>query len=104
MRFFFAFLVLSLAASGAALADDDDHDRVRRAVLAGELRPLEQIIAKATAEYGGHILDTELEEKGGIPVYEIKLLDNNGRLTKLVYNAKDGSLIRASRKKSGKED
>lgn len=107
MRFLCCIIALALSGTSAsALADDDgeDHDRVRRAVLSGQLRPLEEIMAKARAEYGGHILDTEMEEKHGEPVYEIKLLDNNGRLVKLVYDARDGSLIRASRKKGDRGD
>jgi uncharacterized membrane protein YkoI len=75
---------------------EQDHDRARRAVLAGEALPLSPILERAQAEFGGQFLEAELEENHhGRLVYEIKLLTAEGRVLKLLYDARDGHLIKA---------
>lgn len=74
---------------------DEDHERVRRAVEAGQILPLKDILAKAESAYPGQMVEAELEAKDGTMVYEIKLLTTDGRVMKLLYDARTGELLKA---------
>ncbi len=98
MRLLTAFLVAALAATlavGAATpASASDHDRARRAVEEGRILPLKEILARAQAASPGQVIEAELEDEGGMVVYEIKILTTDGRVTKLYYNAATGELLK----------
>ncbi len=88
-------LLMLLAVAGPAAAEAD-HDRARRAVLAGEVLPLRSILDRASAAYGGEFIEAELEtEDGGLMVYEVKMITPAGKVVKLVYDARDGRLLKA---------
>ncbi len=76
-----------------ALAGRDDHERVREAVQAGEILPLRTILDRAEAAYPGDFVAAELEDEDGRLVYEIKLLASDGRVLKLLYDARSGALL-----------
>jgi uncharacterized membrane protein YkoI len=88
-------MAMALIVGGPAAAKDD-HDRARRAVEEGRMLPLRDILARAEADYPGQVVETELEDKGGVPVYEIKIVTRAGRLMKLHYDARTGALLRSS--------
>jgi uncharacterized membrane protein YkoI len=88
-------MALALIVGGPAAAKDD-HDRARRAVEEGNMLPLRDIMARVEADYPGQVVETELEEKGGVPVYEIKVVTKAGRLMKLHYDARTGALLKSS--------
>lgn len=75
-----------------------DHEKARQALLAGEIMPLAQLLAKVEKDYPGQIIEVELEEKKNIFVYEIVVAQNDGKISKLYYNAKSGDLIKAKSK------
>lgn len=77
----------------------EDHDRIRRAVLAGEILPLSRILEQVDRDYPGELIEAELEDKHGRPVYEIKRLTRDGRLLKLYYDATDGSRLKVKEKR-----
>lgn len=79
---------LLLAGSGAALADD--HGEVRELVKQGEILPLQAIVERAVGEQTGELLEVELEREGDTWVYELELLDDDGRVYKLYYDARTG--------------
>jgi uncharacterized membrane protein YkoI len=83
-------VALALLPSVAGAGESRDHDRVRRAVLSGEILPLSAILDRVNAEYAGELIEAELEDKYGQPVYEIKLVTKDGKLLKLHYDARDG--------------
>lgn len=94
------FALLLLAAPVPAHADDDsEQDRARRAVEAGEIRPLVEILAAAAAAYGGQFVEAELEREDGRWVYEIKLVTADGQLMRLEYDARSGALLQARTKR-----
>lgn len=95
MRLLTAFLVATLAVGAAVPASASDHDRARRAVEEGRILPLKEILARAQGAYPGQVIEAELEDEGGIVVYEIKILTADGRVTKLFYNAATGDLLKA---------
>ena len=85
-----AGLLLTLAGPGWA---DDDHDRARRALEAGEILPLRTILHRVEREHPGRIMEVELEDKDNLWLYEIKLLRGDGTLVKLKVDARDGRLL-----------
>jgi uncharacterized membrane protein YkoI len=91
MKLLTAFLVAALAAASASASD---HDRARRAVEEGRILPLKEILARAQGAYPGQMIEAELEDEGGIVVYEIKILTTNNRVMKLSYNAATGELLK----------
>ncbi len=100
MRVLPAFLVAALAFGAAAAASAGDHDRARRAVEEGRILPLKEILARAQAASPGQVIEAELEDEGGIVIYEIKILTADGRVMKLHYNAATGELLK-TRERSG---
>ena len=72
----------------------EDHDRIRRSVQAGEILPLARILEQVERDYPGQLIEAELEEKHGRPVYEIKQLTRDGRLLKLYYDAALGTRLK----------
>ncbi|KPK38517.1 MAG: hypothetical protein AMJ69_08245 [Gammaproteobacteria bacterium SG8_47] len=73
---------------------DSDHDAARTLVEAGEILPLEAILSKAQGEYAGRVLEVELESKGRRRIYEIELIDEQGVVRELEYDAHSGELLR----------
>jgi uncharacterized membrane protein YkoI len=105
-----AFLQLGLClcllgTGGAAFAsDDDDHEQARQAVARGDVLPLRQLLQHLDRQRpGGHILEVELERKGGQWVYEIKQLEPGGQLVKVKLDAKTGELIKAKARNPSSE-
>jgi hypothetical protein len=92
-----AFLLLIglilLPAVHPASAGETDHDRARRAVESGEIKPLRDILAEAEKTHGGQLIEAELEHEHGRMVYELKLLTVEGRVVKLYYDARSGMLL-----------
>jgi uncharacterized membrane protein YkoI len=76
------------------LAGDDDHDRARQAMEAGNILPLSTIIKQLERAYPGQFLEVELEHEDDRWLYEIKLMRDNGALIKLELDASNGEIIR----------
>ncbi len=97
MRSFLLCVVAAAIGCGgtAAASDGGDQERARRAVEQGRMLPLRDIIARAQADLGGEVVEAELEEERGVPVYEIKVLTRAGRLVKVRYDARTGSPLPA---------
>lgn len=93
------FALAVLLAAPPAGAFGDDHDRARRAVQAGEVVPLRTILDNVARDFPGDVIETELEEAHGAFIYEIKLISPEGRVMKLIYDARDGSLIKVKGKR-----
>ncbi|NKE72027.1 PepSY domain-containing protein [Candidatus Manganitrophus noduliformans] len=86
------FVVLILF-PGGALADGD-HDRAKQLKEAGEILSLEQVIERAKRDHPGQLLEAELDEKKGRFIYELELLDEEGIVWELKYDAKSGELLK----------
>ena len=91
-----------LAASGIGMASDDNngkqkHERVRDLLQAGEIRSLEQILQRIREEGRGHVLEAELERKDDRYVYEVEVLDEQGKVREYYYDASSGEAIDRSR-------
>jgi len=86
-----------LAGGGAVHADEEDHERARKALEAGEVLPLKTILERVERVYPGQVMDVELEREhagsGGRWIYEIKVLRTGGALVKLKVDARDGRVL-----------
>ncbi len=80
-------LCLSLFAAAPARADEDGHDRAWRALRAGEIVPLSEVLEVLRARGAGEVLEVELERHGGRWIYEIETLSPQGVITKHVVDA-----------------
>jgi len=74
-------------------AADDDHERARAALEAGQIRPLSEILAEVERRYVGRVIETELDREDGQWVYEFKLLPPTGRVFKLELDAATGAVL-----------
>lgn len=85
-----AGLLLTLPAQAHG---DDDHERARAALRAGEVLPLATLLERLQRSQPGRVLEVELERDGGRWVYEVKLLRADGQLLKLALDARSGELL-----------
>lgn len=72
---------------------EDDHVTARKLRESGQILPLEQILDRARARQPGQILETELERKRNVYVYEVEILDADGRVWELKFDARTGELM-----------
>jgi uncharacterized membrane protein YkoI len=74
----------------------DDHERARQAVASGQILPLKAILARVEREAPGEVLEVELEQSdSGAWVYELKVLQAGGVLTKLKLDARTGAVLKS---------
>ena len=73
--------------------NDEDHDRARRASAGGQILTMTELLGRIHTQVTGRILDMELEHEDGAWIYEIKVLDPEGRLYELVVDAKSGRVL-----------
>ncbi|WP_215779806.1 PepSY domain-containing protein [Paludibacterium sp. B53371] len=72
---------------------DTEQDVARKAVQAGEILPLEKVMKVVQQAFPGAVLEVELDRQEQLWVYEIKLLQDNGVVRKVRYNARTATLI-----------
>lgn len=71
-----------------------DIPRVRALYERGEIRSLEALVAQARERYpGGRLIEAELLAEGDRLIYEIELLDADGVLQELFYDARSGEAV-----------
>ncbi|MFC4298094.1 PepSY domain-containing protein [Castellaniella hirudinis] len=96
-------LVLGLWAAGAG-AHNHDRDMAERLQALGEVLPLQDVLARAAHDYPGQVLKVEFEQEDdrcgspggpseGCWIYELKILQDEGRLTKLKIDARTGETV-----------
>lgn len=90
-----------LPALPASAHGDDDHERARAALRAGEVLPLVTLLERLQRSHPGRVLEVELERDDGRWVYEVKLLRADGQLLKLALDARNGDLL-SQRSKGGR--
>ncbi|CAM5190404.1 Membrane protein OS=Castellaniella defragrans (strain DSM / CCUG 39792 / 65Phen) OX=1437824 GN=BN940_04511 PE=4 SV=1 [Castellaniella denitrificans] len=94
-------LALGLWAGGAG-AHNHDRDMAERLQALGEVLPLQDVLARVARDYPGQVLKVEFEQEDddddcgacrGRWIYELKLLQDQGRLTKLKIDARTGETL-----------
>jgi uncharacterized membrane protein YkoI len=83
--------IMAIAAPGYA---DDDHDRARAALDAGEIAPLAQILSAVERDLQGEVIEVELEREHDMWIYEVKLLTPTGSVLAAKYDARAATLLR----------
>lgn len=86
----FAILLWS---SMAISSDGVTQDEALRLRQADKILPLEKIITRAQTQHRGTILEAELYKKAKGYVYEIEILDANGIVWEMKFNARNGKLL-----------
>ena len=89
---------LGLALTAAWAGGGHDHDRARAAVETGEILPLPALLEQLQRTNPGQVLALELEKDDGRWIYEIKLLQNDGRLVKLDVDARTAQVLKLEAK------
>lgn len=92
-------LALSLASwTAPSGAGQRDHELARQALEKGQVLPLRTVLDRVEHEYQGQVIKVEFEHDDGRFIYEIRVLQAGGKVSKLKINAQDGSLISLKRK------
>ncbi len=92
-----AILLLALLTIGitppvaADKQDEINYMEARRLMENGTILPLQTILKKVQ----GRILEVELEHERGLYLYEIEVLNSNGIVTELEFDATTGELIKS---------
>jgi uncharacterized membrane protein YkoI len=90
-------LITSLLLAFAVLlptAGAEEQYVVRRAVEAGQLKPLSDILSAVQATHPGKVLDVDLErDRSGRRVYEITILKATGQRAKILVDATNGNEV-----------
>lgn len=73
---------------------DESPETARKLSASGQILSLEKITKAAKAIKPGEVLETELEHKHGIYIYELEILDDKGLVWELKLDAKTGKLIK----------
>ncbi|GAD22333.1 PepSY domain-containing protein [Acidovorax sp. MR-S7] len=93
-------LALAMLGAGRPHAGERDHELARQALQQGQVLPLRQVLDKVESEYQGQVLKIEFERDDGRYIYEIRLLQRDGRMAKLKVDAVDGRVLKIKRKES----
>jgi uncharacterized membrane protein YkoI len=92
----FAICLALLAGGSTVQAGEEDHERARKALEAGEVLPLKTILERVERTYPGQVMDVELEREregsGERWIYKVKVLRTGGDLVKLKVDARDGTV------------
>ncbi|MBR0857018.1 PepSY domain-containing protein [Bradyrhizobium liaoningense] len=91
-------LAVALLAASEAPAFARDHDDARRAVEAGEIRPLDEILNTIRSKLPGEVVGVKLEREAGTWTYEFRVVDAKGRLFEIHVDAKSGFVERTRAK------
>ncbi len=83
-----------LVAPGAARADKADHVEARELLKRGEILPLSAILASATKQVAGDVIEVELEHEDAGWEYKVEVLTAAGEVKKLTLDARDGKVLK----------
>jgi uncharacterized membrane protein YkoI len=103
LRFQAGFAAVVLAAALFAVpavgpAGARDHDEARRAVEAGEIRPLAEILNLVRGKLPGEIVRVKIERENGLWAYEFRVVDSKGRLFEVYVDGRTGEIKRIKEK------
>jgi uncharacterized membrane protein YkoI len=90
--------VALLAAGTRAPAFARDYDDARRAVEAGEIRPLADILKMVRRKLPGDVVGVKLEREAGAWMYELRVVDDKGRLFEIHVDGRSGEVERTKEK------
>ena len=71
-----------------------EHDAVRAIKQRGDILSLDRILQEARGQHPGRVLESELEQKDGRYVYEVELVDDQGRVREMKFDARTGEVLK----------
>jgi uncharacterized membrane protein YkoI len=83
-------MFLSVILVSPLLMADNDNDRAKVLLERGQIVSLERLLANIRQHGDWQILELELDERDDRLIYEVELLDQQGKVHKLNYDAKTG--------------
>ena len=86
-------VILSLAAAGIGHADD--YEEAYRLRERQQIMPLEELLRRLDLGTDIRILEIETEFEHGRRVYEIEYLNRDGRIRKILIDARSGDVLAA---------
>ncbi len=89
--------MLMLMSCQGVSAEEHSHDEARRLTEQGVILPLSEILSKIGEQEKSRVLELELEQKRGRYVYEIELLDKQGRVWEFKVDAQNGQILKRDR-------
>lgn len=100
IRQFLAAAAVGVTLAGAAGAwAASESDEAKRLKDAGAIVPLERIIERAQAQHPGRLLEAKLKQKRGRYVYEIEILDAQGVVWEMKFDAGSGELLKTEQER-----
>ena len=91
---FVACFTVAVLLSANVQADGKlDQERACEAVLKGEIVPLSDALNVVNKAFGGEVIEVELEDEHGRFVYEIKVLQNTGKVLEVELDAKSLEIL-----------
>ncbi|MDQ7072595.1 MAG: PepSY domain-containing protein [Gammaproteobacteria bacterium] len=81
-----SFVLVSMSAN----SDDNGSNKVRKLVQEKEIVSLESLMTSIRRHGNWTLLEIELEEEDDKLIYEVELLDGEGQVHEIRYNAKTG--------------
>lgn len=70
--------------------DEDDYEDAYKARQSGDILPLSEILTKVRAAFPGEVVGVEFEREDGEAIYEVKVLQDNGRYLEIYVDARTG--------------
>jgi uncharacterized membrane protein YkoI len=88
-----AHLVLVILLGLTPARADDSHDEALRALRAGEIAPLPEILAAVAQRVSGTVIEVELKRRKGSHVYKVEVLTSQGMLVETYVDARDKRIL-----------
>jgi len=82
----------------SAQSDESDHELARQALQQGKVLPLRTVLDQVEREYKGQVIKVEFEHDDGRFIYELRVLQADGRVLKVKINAVNGKVLSVRQK------
>lgn len=86
-------VALSVLAIAPAATEAQGRNGARRAVESGDARPLGEILPRVRGQYPGRLLDAQLVQRNGRPVYQLRILGDGGQVQVLSVDAQTAEIL-----------
>ncbi|OHV10920.1 PepSY domain-containing protein [Kushneria phosphatilytica] len=83
--------------AGVQSHSEISQDEVLRLTESGHIRPFGEILDRARHHRSGKLLEADLECLGDRYVYEVEILDHDGRIWELRFDARTGDYLSAQK-------
>lgn len=97
-------LLAGLLVAGSAFASDRlNHNEIYQLRESGQIMSMEDVLKHARTIQPGQLIEAELEREDGQYVYELKIIDADGRIHKLELDAQSGDVLKRKSKSKDRD-